>query len=158
MRIVVGCDHGGFPLKQELLKHLAERGISVQDVGCFSTESVDYPDIAEKATDVITAGEADRGILICGTGIGMSIAANKVPGIRAALGSDPYSARMACEHNDAQVLCLGARVLGPSLAMEIVDAYLDAVHAGGRHATRVEKMMQIEKKYREGGKHPCQES
>ncbi len=158
MRVAVGCDHGGFPLKQELLQHLAQRGMDVLDVGCFSTQSVDYPDIAEKATDAIRTGQADRAILICGTGIGMSIAANKVPGIRAALGSDPYSARMAREHNNAQVLCLGARVLGSSLAMEIVDAYLDAEHAGGRHAARVEKIMGIEGKYCEGGKHPCQKS
>lgn len=146
MRIAVGCDHGGFSLKQELLQHLAQREIDVLDVGCFSAQSVDYPDIAEKVTDAIRQGQADRGILLCGTGIGMSIAANKAPGIRAALGSDPYSARMAREHNDAQVLCLGARVLGPSLAMEIVDAYLDAEHAGGRHAARVEKISAIEKK------------
>ena len=143
--IAIGCDHGGFELKQEVLKHLEERGVEYKDYGCYSPESVDYPDIAKVVCDAVVAGEAERAFLVCGTGIGMSMAANKVKGIRAALCGDVFSATMSREHNDANVLCLGERVLGPGLAVSILDAWLDTEFAGGRHGRRVNKIMDIEK-------------
>ncbi len=143
--IVIGCDHGGYALKCEVIKHLTERGIEFKDFGC-SGETVDYPDIAEKVCDEVANGRADRGILICGTGIGMSMAANKVKGIRAALCSDCYSARFTRLHNNANVLCMGARVLGAGLALQITDEFLDTQFEGGRHAVRVDKIMKLEEK------------
>ena len=143
--IVIGCDHGGYALKCEVMKHLTERGIEFSDLGC-NGETVDYPDIAEKVCDEITSGRADRGILICGTGIGMSMAANKVKGIRAALCGDCYSARFTRLHNNANVLCMGARVIGAGLAVQITDEFLDTQFEGGRHTARVEKVMKLEGK------------
>ena len=143
--LAIGADHGGVNLKEIIKNYLAERGIEVKDFGTFGTTSVDYPDIAKEVADSIVNGECENGILVCGTGIGMSIAANKVDGIRAAHVTDTYSARMAKEHNNAHIICLGERITGCDLAVEIVKAYLDAEHLGGRHGVRVEKIMNIEK-------------
>jgi ribose 5-phosphate isomerase B len=145
MKIIIGSDHGGIHLKEVLKQHLAERGIEVHDAGTYTEESCDYPDIALQLCRAVTAGDGDRGVLVCGTGIGMSMAANKVKGIRAALCGDVFSAIMSREHNDANVICLGERVLGPGLAVCILDAWLDTEFAGGRHARRVNKIMAIEK-------------
>ena len=137
-KIAIGCDHAGYPLKAELLRHLSERGIEYTDVGCDSAEkSVDYPEFADKLCRKIQSGEADLGILVCGTGIGMSIAANKHKGIRAACVSDTFSARLTRCHNDANVICFGARVVGAGLAADIVDCFIDTEYEGGRHARRV---------------------
>ena len=144
MKLVIGSDHGGIHLKEVLKQHLAERGIEVQDAGTYTEESCDYPDIAVKVCREITNGSAERGILVCGTGIGMSMAANKVKGIRAALCGDVFSAAMSREHNNANVICMGERVLGPGLAVRILDAWLDTEFAGGRHERRVIKIMDIE--------------
>ena len=144
MKIVIGSDHGGFHLKEVLKQHMAERGIEVTDAGAYTEESCDYPDIALKVCREITAGNSERGVLVCGTGIGMSMAANKVKGIRAALCGDGVSAAMGREHNDANVICLGERVLGAGLAVRILDAWLDTEFAGGRHERRVNKIMAIE--------------
>lgn len=140
MKIAIGSDHGGFYAKEEIIKLLSEGPYEVTDMGTHSTESCDYPDIAHQVGLAVAAGEYDLGILICGTGIGVSIAANKVPGVRAALCSDTYSARMAREHNDSNVLCLGARVLGMGLMGDIVKTYLESEFEGGRHARRVGKI------------------
>ncbi|HPT83511.1 MAG TPA: ribose 5-phosphate isomerase B [Limnochordia bacterium] len=140
MRIAVGADHGGFQAKQTVIEHLRTQGFQVVDFGTHSEESCDYPDIAKPVAQAVVGGECDLGILICGTGIGMSIAANKVPGIRAALCGDTFSARMAREHNDANILCLGARVTGMGLMLEIIQAYLQGSFLGGRHKTRVDKI------------------
>lgn len=141
--IVIGNDHGGVEMKQELARRLAEKGYNVLNAGVDTTDPVDYPDIAVKASRMVTAGAADCAILICGTGIGISIAANKVRGIRAALCSDCFSARMAKEHNDANVIALGARVLGIELVWEIVQSYLNSEFLGGKHLVRVEKINSI---------------
>ncbi len=138
--LVMACDHGGFELKESLKKSLTESGTEVTDLGVFSQSSVDYPDQAHNLAQAILSGEAVSGILICGTGIGISIAANRHPGIRAALCTDPFMARMSREHNDANVLCLGGRVIGPSLAEEIVRAFVDGKFEGGRHARRLDKI------------------
>ncbi len=143
--IAIGSDHGGFELKEHIKRHLAERGLEVKDYGTHSEESVDYPDCAAPVCKAVLSGEAERGILICGTGIGISIAANKFDGIRAALCSDVYSALMAKQHNDANILCLGGRVTGRELAFMIADTWLDAEFLGGRHAARIEKIHDIEK-------------
>lgn len=144
MTIAIGSDHGGFELKELLKQELAKQGIEAQDFGTHSVESCDYPDIARAVTGAITSGACESGILICGTGIGMSISANKVRGIRAALCNDPYSAHMAREHNNANVLCMGARVIGSGVMVDIVQAWLGGKFAGGRHAVRVEKIGRIE--------------
>jgi ribose 5-phosphate isomerase B len=139
-RLVIACDHGGLTLKNEIVEQLARAPVEIDDLGVHTAESVDYPDLAHALCQRILDGAADRGILICGTGIGMSITANRHPGIRAALATDPFMSRMAREHNDANVLCLGGRVIGPSLAFEIVDAFLDKSFEGGRHSRRIEKI------------------
>ncbi len=145
MKIAVGSDHGGFPLKEEVTRYLVEQGIGYQDFGCFSAESVDYPDVALKLARSVASGEYPLGILLCGTGIGVSIAANKVRGVRAALCHDPYSARMAREHNDANVLTMGGRVIGPDLAREIVRAFLGTKYSGDpRHVRRLAKIAACE--------------
>ena len=143
--LAIGCDHGGYALKCEVIKHLTVRRIEFSDFGCGG-ETVDYPDIAEKVCAAVADKSAERGILICGTGIGMSMAANKVKGIRAALCGDCYSARFTRLHNDANVLCMGARVIGAGLGVQIVDEFLDTSFEGGRHAARVEKIMKLEEK------------
>jgi ribose 5-phosphate isomerase B len=140
MRIALAADHGGVDLKTALAERLRDAGHDVVDHGTDGSVSVDYPDFARKVTAAVLAGEADRGILICGTGQGMAMSANKVPGIRAGVCADPFSARMIAEHNNAQVLCLGARVLGVELAWAVAESYLGATFAGGRHQRRVSKM------------------
>lgn len=147
MRVAVASDHGGFKLKKEVIEFLNKEGIEYKDFGTFSEESVDYPDFALPVAEAVRAGEFHRGILCCGTGIGVSIVANKVPGIRAALCHDTFSARASREHNDANVLTMGERVLGVGPALEIVKVWLESEFHGGRHARRVEKISQIESKY-----------
>ena len=144
MKIAIGSDHGGINHKAYIKNYLTENGHEVIDFGTHTTDSVDYPDIAKAVAVAVRDEDFDRGILICGTGIGMSLAANKVKGIRAAHVTDCYSARMAKEHNDAQIICIGERITGPDLALEIVKAYLASEHLGGRHANRVNKIMAIE--------------
>ncbi len=141
--IAIGCDHGGYELKTALIKHLQENNVEFVDLGCDG-ETVDYPDIAVKVCEKVTSGECDKGILVCGTGIGMSMAANKVKGIRAAVCGDCYSARFTRLHNNANVLCMGARVIGEGLAAQITDEFLDTEFEGGRHERRVEKIMKLE--------------
>ncbi len=142
--VYLGTDHGGFPIKDELAAALKAAGCEVRDCGVFTPESVDYPDIARDVCQKVAADAGSLGVLVCGTGIGMSIAANKMPGIRAALCSETYSARMARAHNDANVLCLGARVIGVEVAREIVRAFLESAFEGGRHERRVAKIAQLE--------------
>lgn len=145
MNITIGSDHGAVALKDEVKMVLKEyEDIKVTDIGTFGTESVDYPDIAEKVCADVTSGKADLGIVLCGTGIGISIAANKVKGIRCALCNDVYSAKKAREHNNANVLAMGGRVLGFGPAGEIVRAFVESSFEGGRHARRVNKIMAIE--------------
>jgi ribose 5-phosphate isomerase B len=141
--IAIGCDHAGFCLKESLVEDLKACGYDVQDYGAFSTDSVDYPDIARAVAEAIASGQFGNGILICGTGIGMSIAANKIKGIRAAACSEPYSARMAKLHNDANIICMGSRVVGQGLALEIAEAFLDTQFEGGRHKRRVDKINEM---------------
>lgn len=145
MKLCIGSDHAGFSLKNELMVGLRDDGYDVEDLGTFSEQSCDYPDIARDVGQAVAAGRFALGILICGTGIGMSMAANKIAGVRAALCSDTFSARMARRHNDANVLCLGARVIGPGLAMEVTSAFLKDAFEGGRHQRRVDKMGALEK-------------
>ena len=144
--IAIGSDHGGFELKEHIKKHLEERGLEYKDFGCYDENSVDYPDIAEKVCNAINSGDADKGILVCGTGIGISIAANKIDGIRAAHCHDVYSAEMTKRHNNANVICMGGRVIGRELAFKIIDAWLDAEFEGGRHQKRIEKIHALENK------------
>lgn len=140
MRIVLGSDHAGYRLKGELLDYVGELGYEVLDVGTYSEESCDYPDFARAAAQKILEGQAQIGILVCGTGLGMAISANKFKGIRAVTCGDTFSAHSAREHNDANVLCLGARVIGPGLAKDIVKVFLSASFLGGRHLRRVQKI------------------
>jgi ribose 5-phosphate isomerase B len=147
LKIAVGSDHGGFLLKDELMKHLIEKNIDFVEFGCFTTESVDYPDIGQAVGEAVAKGEYDKGIICCGTGIGISISANKVPGVRAALCGDCFSAKASIEHNDANVLALGERSIGVGLAKMIVDIWLSSEFLGGRHGRRVGKIAEIEKKY-----------
>ncbi len=136
--IALGCDHGGYALMQSVKAHLDELGLEYKDFGTYSTDSCDYPVYAKAAANAVANGECEKGILICGTGIGISIAANKVKGIRAALCSDCFSAEMTRRHNDANMLAMGARVLGEGLALKIVDIFLTTPFDGGRHARRVD--------------------
>ena len=145
-RIAIGSDHRGFPLKQAVVLVLSEMGHQYQDMGCFSDAAVDYPDVAEKVALAVATGRVDHGVLICGTGIGMSVTANKMPGVRAALCSDATNARLARQHNDANVLCMGGSMIGEWLAREITAAYLSSEFEGGRHARRVEKISDLENK------------
>lgn len=138
--IAIGCDHGGFELKGHIMEHLKEKGIEFKDYGTYSEESVDYPDCAKPVCEAVQNGTAERGILICGTGIGISIAANKYKGIRAALCSDVYSAKMSKQHNNANIICLGGRVTGRELAFMIVDTWLETKFEGGRHENRIAKI------------------
>ena len=143
-KIAIACDHGGYELKKDIIKHLTARGFEIVDFGCDSTQSVDYPDYALPASQAVASGECDLGILICGTGIGMSLCANKVKGIRAACCSDTFSARMTRMHNNSNILCFGARVVGLGLATDMVDLFLDTEFEGERHNQRIAKMMAIE--------------
>lgn len=147
MKIAVGSDHGGVELKEEIKKFLKEEGYEFKDFGTNSTESCDYPDYALPVAESVAAKEYDLGILVCGTGIGIGIAANKVPGIRAALCSDTFSAHATREHNNANILTLGQRVVGPGLAIDIVKTFLNTEFEGERHQKRIDKISEIEKKY-----------
>lgn len=146
MRIAIGCDHGAFALKNKVIEHLEKQGHEVRDFGTYSTESCDYPDFAAAAARAVASGECQRGIVLCTTGIGMSITANKIDGIRCALLSDPVSARLTREHNDANMMALGAGFVGELLALEIVDTFLDTPFSNGeRHKRRIEKLMAVER-------------
>lgn len=147
MKIAIGSDHGGLRLKREVINHLEKKGIEVKDYGTYTEESCDYPDFAKAVGEAVVAKEYDFGILICGTGIGISIAANKVPGVRAALCSDTFSAHATREHNNANILAMGERVIGTGLALDIVDTFLGANFEGGRHENRINKITDIENKY-----------
>ena len=146
MIIAIGCDHAAYAMKEEIKVYLEEAGHAVQDCGTYSRESCDYPVYGEKVALAVKNGEAERGILICGTGVGISLAANKIPGIRAAVCSEPVTARLARQHNNAQVIAFGARIVGLDMAKAIVDAFLEADFLGGRHARRVALIEEIEKK------------
>jgi ribose 5-phosphate isomerase B len=143
-RIAIGADHAGYHTKETVRKYLEESGYTVDDVGTWSEESVDYPDYAKAVAERVAAGQDQFGILMCGTGIGMAITANKVPGIRAALAHDVTTARLAREHNDANVLTLGGRVIGEAEAIDIVKRFLSAQFAGGRHQRRVDKISELD--------------
>jgi ribose 5-phosphate isomerase B len=149
MKIAIGADHAGFELKEKIKQALLRRGLLLDDQGTISTDSVDYPDFARKVGEEVAGGRADLGILVCGSGIGMSIAANKVPGVRAANVCSEYEAQMSREHNDANVLTLGARILDEDRAMKIVDKWLNTPFAGGRHQRRVDKIAEIERQERQ---------
>lgn len=138
--IAIGADHAGYPLKEALIEYLKAQGVAVEDVGCFSTDSVDYPHIARDVVQAMNSHGHARGILCCGSGIGVSIAANRFPQIRAALANDLYSARMSRQHNDANVLCMGSRVIAPALAIEILKTWLDTPFEGERHQRRVDQL------------------
>ena len=142
--LVIASDHGGFALKQELMEHLRARGVEFEDIGTYSEESCDYPVYAEKAARGGAEGKYEKGILVCGTGIGMSMAANKVKGIRAACCSDHFSAKYTRLHNDANILCMGGRVIGPGVAVELVELFLTTEFEGGRHAARIAQIAAIE--------------
>jgi ribose 5-phosphate isomerase B len=148
MKIALGCDEAGLPLMEVIRAYLAQHNIPVKDFGVHNTDPVDYPDVALPAAESVAQGECERAILVCGTGIGMSITANKVPGVRAALCHDTYSAERARKSNDAQVLTMGARVIGPELAKVILQAWLNSEFAGGTSAPKVAKMNAVEEKYR----------
>lgn len=146
--LALGSDHGGFELKEQIKSFLDEEGVAYKDYGAYSTDSCDYPDIAELTCEAVVSGECEQAILFCGTGIGISIAANKIPGIRAAACSDYFSAKYTRLHNNANVLCLGGRVVGVGLAIELIDVFLHTgFESGGRHATRVEKITALEERY-----------
>ncbi|MGM9599360.1 MAG: ribose 5-phosphate isomerase B [Faecousia sp.] len=144
MKIAMACDHGGLELKETIKKHLEQRGFEVADFGTYSKDSCDYPDYARPAAEAVASGECERGILVCTTGIGVSITANKVKGVRCALLSDPVSARLTRQHNDTNMMALGQGFVGPMLALQIVDTWLDTAFEGGRHQRRIDKMMAIE--------------
>ena len=144
MKLAMGADHGGYSLKEIIKKHLVEAGHEVLDLGTHDTQSCNYPDYAAKVAYAVADKDADLGVLVCGTGIGMSIAANKVKGIRAAAVSDCFTAQATREHNDSNIICLGERIVGPGLAMRIVDTWLNASFQGGRHQTRVDMICDLE--------------
>ncbi len=144
MKLAIGCDHGGFELKEEILKYIKTlKNIEVADFGVANKDSVDYPDYGAKVSEAVAQGTVDRGILICGTGIGMSIVANRYPKVRAALCHDHFTAQMSREHNDANILVMGERVIGKGVALEIVKTWLETEFAGGRHQLRLNKIDQI---------------
>lgn len=147
MKLALGSDHAGLPLKKEVILHLESKGIEIKDFGTYTESSCDYPEFALKVAEEVVSKNYDFGILVCGTGIGISIAANKVPGVRAALCSDTFSAHASREHNNANILALGQRVVGVGLALDIVDIFLDTKFEGDRHQRRLDKITEIEKKY-----------
>ena len=147
MKIAIGCDHGGLNLKSEIVTYLKTEGIEVKDFGTYTSDSCDYPDIALPVAEAVVSKEFDFGILICGTGIGISIAANKVPGVRAALCSDTFSAHATREHNNANILAMGERVVGKGLAIDIVKTFIESKFEGDRHMLRIQKITDIESKY-----------
>lgn len=144
MKIAIGCDHGGFEHKNAIAEHLKERGFDVTDFGIYENKSVDYPEIALKVANSVASGENALGILVCGTGIGMSLAANKVKSIRAAAVSDHFSAKYTRLHNNANILCLGGRVIGVGTALELADLFVDTEFEGGRHQKRIDMITEIE--------------
>ena len=145
MKIAIGCDHGAFDLKNAVVKHLQGKGYEVCDFGCYSLDSCDYPDFAKAAAEAVASGECEKGIVLCTTGIGISIAANKVKGIRCALLSDPLSARMTREHNDTNMMAMGAGIVGKNLALEIVDTWIGTAFSGeAKHQRRIDKVMALE--------------
>lgn len=144
MKLAIGSDHAGFNLKNEIIRHLTDKGIELKDFGTYTADSCDYPDYALKVAREVADKNYDLGILVCGTGIGISIAANKVKGIRAAVCSDVFSAHASREHNNANIIALGERVVGAGLAIDIIDSFLSAEFQGGRHAKRVNKIIEIE--------------
>ena len=144
--IALACDHAALGLKKEIMKYLDSLGLEWKDFGTYTTDSCNYPEFVYKAAKAVASGECDRGIICCGTGVGISISANKIKGIRAALCGDWYSAKYTRLHNDANVLCMGGRVIGAGLAAEITDIFLETEFEGGRHARRVEKIMKLEDK------------
>jgi len=148
MKIAVGCDHGGFELKEDLRAYLRERNVEVVDVGTYDSASIDYPETGMAVAEKVSTGEVPRGILICGTGIGMSIVANRFPGVRATLCHDLYTARMSREHNESNLLVLGGRLLGKGIAREIVRIWLEAEFQGGHHRRRLDKIAALDEKYR----------
>lgn len=152
MKLAIGCDHAGFDLKPAIIDYLEGKKIEIIDEGTFSNESVDYPTYAQKVAEDVVAGKADRGILICGTGVGISIAANKVNGIRAVVCSEPYSAKLSREHNHTNILAFGSRVVGSELAKMIVGAWLGAEFQGGRHQRRIDLVTKIEEDQAENTK------
>ena len=147
MKIAIGCDHGGIVLKPIVKKVLEDNDIEIIDMGCDDTKSVDYPDYALKVAEAVSKGEVDKGILLCGTGIGISIGANKVKGVRCAVCHDLFTAQMCAQHNDANILAMGGRVVDEELAGQMVQTWLDTPFEGGRHTGRVNKISEIEKKY-----------
>ena len=144
MKIAIGCDHGALALKEAMVAHLTKKGYEVKDFGTYSLDSCDYPDFAAPAAKAVASGECDKGIVLCTTGIGVSITCNKVKGIRCALLSDVMSARMTREHNDTNMMAIGAGVVGQMLALEIIDTWLGTEFTGGRHQRRIDKMMALE--------------
>lgn len=145
--IAIGGDHAGYDMKAMLVEYLGESGVTVVDCGAADSSPCDFPDFAEKVGKEVLAGNVDRGILVCGSGVGVSVAANKIPGIRASLCHDSYSSRQGVEHDDMNVLCIGARVIGPELAMEVIRSFLGATYAPQpRHQKRVDKILEIERK------------
>ncbi|MDQ2087675.1 ribose 5-phosphate isomerase B [Herbivorax sp. ANBcel31] len=151
MILAIGSDHAGYELKEEIIKYLKEQNIEYIDFGTCSCESVDYPDYGLKVAEAVKQGKCDSGIVICGTGLGISMSANKVPGIRAAVCANSYMAKMAREHNDGNVLALGARVVGAGLALDIVETWINSDFEGGKHKKRVDKISKIEEKYYKEG-------
>ncbi len=145
MNIVIGCDHGGFEHKNAIKEHLESKGHNVLDCGIYELKSVDYPVIAKKVCEEIVNGKAERGILVCGTGIGMSLTANKIKGIRAAAVSEHFSAKYTRLHNDSNILCLGGRVIGVGTAIELADLFIETEFEGGRHQKRVDMIKELEK-------------
>ena len=145
--IALGCDHGGYRLKEAIKNHLAAKGIPFKDYGTYSEESVDYPKYALAVAESVKSRECENGILCCGTGVGISMAANKVPGIRAAVVGDCFTAQATKEHNNSNIICLGERVIGEGLALMIVDAWLNAEFIGGKHQIRLDLIKEIEEKY-----------
>ncbi len=147
MKIAIGCDHGGIVLKPSIVEVLKKRGVEVEDFGCYDESSVDYPDYALKVAEAVASGDCDKGIVLCGTGIGISIAANKVKGIRAGVVHDEFTAEMISAHNNANVIAIGGRVVSPEQAAKMVGIWLDTPFQGGRHEGRVAKITAIENKY-----------
>jgi ribose 5-phosphate isomerase B len=147
LRVIIGADHAGYPLKEHLKKYLTAQRIEVADVGAEGDKSVDYPDYAEKVAEAVSSGGYERGILVCGSGIGMAITANKLPGVRAAVGNDVLAAQLSREHNDANILALGARIIDAQQAEAIVNVWLKTDFGGGRHAQRIQKITEVEEKY-----------
>ncbi|MEK6657688.1 MAG: ribose 5-phosphate isomerase B [Nitrospirota bacterium] len=152
MKIAVGSDHAGYELKEKIGNHLIEQGKDIEDYGTNGNDSVDYPDFAVAVAEAVSKGRMDRGILVCGTGIGMSIAANKFPHVRAALCYDVFSAEMSRKHNNANILVLAGRALDSEVALKMVDAWLKTEFEGGRHKNRLDKISEIEKKFMKGAK------